>query len=89
MHDLPSGELKTVCFFDDQANTVTVWLGSSDSSAVFTRLLIHPLYSTDLRFTSPSDFHLFQSLKNSLNGKNFDSLEDYKKSPGTVLCSKR
>ena len=28
---------KTTCFFDDQAKTVTAWLGSSDSSAIFTR----------------------------------------------------
>ena len=28
---------RTACFFDDQAKTVTAWLGSSDSSAVFTR----------------------------------------------------
>ena len=26
-----------VCFFDDQAKTVTAWLGSSESSAIFTR----------------------------------------------------
>ena len=29
--------------------------------------------------TSPSDFHLFRSLQNSLNGKNFSSLEDCKR----------
>ena len=28
---------KNACFFDDQAKTVTAWLGSSDSSTVFTR----------------------------------------------------
>ena len=36
---------------------------------------IHPLCSPD---TASSDFHLFQSLQNSLNGKNFNSLEDCK-----------
>ena len=39
--------------------------------------LIHPPYSPD---TAPSsDFHLFRSLQNSLNGKNFHSLEDCKR----------
>ena len=28
---------------------------------------------------APLDFHLFQSLQNSLNGKNFSSLEDCKR----------
>ena len=37
---------------------------------------IHPPYSPD---TAPSDFHLFMSLQNPLNGKNFNSLEDCKK----------
>ena len=35
-------------------------------------ILIHPPYSPDI---GPS-VHLFQSLQNSLNGKNFNSLED-------------
>ena len=39
-------------------------------------VLIHPPYLPD---TAPSDFHLFRSLQNSLNGKNFNSLEDYKR----------
>jgi len=33
-------------------------------------VLPYPPYSSDL---SPSDFHLFRSLQNSLNGKTFDS----------------
>ena len=39
-------------------------------------VLIHPLYSPDI---APSDFHLFQSLQNSLIGKNFNSPEDCKR----------
>ena len=54
------------CFFDDQAKTVTAWLGSSE----------HPPYSPD---TASLDFHLFWSLQNSLNGKNFKFLEDCKR----------
>ena len=33
-------------------------------------VLIHPLYPPDIAL---SDFHLFRSLQNSLNGKNFNS----------------
>ena len=39
-------------------------------------VFIHLLYSPDI---APSDFHLFQSLQNSLNGKNVNSLEDCKR----------
>jgi len=35
-------------------------------------VLSHPPYLPDL---APSDDHLFRSLQNSLNGKNFDSLK--------------
>ena len=38
--------------------------------------LIHPPYSPD---TAPSDVHLFQSSQNSLNGKSFNSPEDWKR----------
>lgn len=38
-------------------------------------VLTHPAYSPDL---APSDFHLFRSLQNSLNGKNFNSLVEIK-----------
>ena len=44
------------CFSDEKAKTVTAWLGSSGLSTVFTDI-------------APSDFHLFLSLQNSLNGK--------------------
>ena len=39
-------------------------------------VLIHPPYSPD---SVPSDFHLFRSWHSSLNGKNFNSLEDCKR----------
>ena len=39
-------------------------------------VLIHLPYSPDIE---PSDFHLSQSLQNSLKGKNFNSLEDCKR----------
>ena len=37
---------------------------------------IHAPYSPDI---APLDFHLFQSLQNSLNGKKLNSLENYKR----------
>ena len=39
-------------------------------------VLIHLPYSPDI---ARLDFHLLRSLKNSLNGKNFNSLEDCKR----------
>ena len=39
-------------------------------------VLIHPPNSPDI---APSGFHLFRSLQNCLNGKNFNSLEDCKR----------
>ena len=39
-------------------------------------VLIHPPYSPDI---ATSDFHLFRSLQNSLNGKNVNSLGDCKR----------
>ena len=36
-HQDPSGSRKTICFLDDHAKTVAVWLGHSDSFIIFTR----------------------------------------------------
>ncbi|KOC66780.1 Histone-lysine N-methyltransferase SETMAR, partial [Habropoda laboriosa] len=38
-------------------------------------LIPHPPYSPDL---TPTDFHLFQAIRNNLNGKNFKTFEDVK-----------
>lgn len=38
-------------------------------------ILLHPPYSPDI---APSDYHLFRSLQNDLNGKNFDSVKAVK-----------
>ena len=48
-------------------------------------VLIHPPYSPD---TAPSNFHLFRSLQNSLNGKYFNSLEDCKRHLEQSLAQK-
>ena len=49
-------------------------------------VLIHPPYSPDI---APSDFHLFRSLQNSLNGKNFNSLEYCKRHLEQFLAQKK
>ena len=46
----------------------------------FIPCIYQPLY--------PRILHLFWSLQNSLNGKNFNPLEDCKRHLGTVCCSK-
>ena len=48
-------------------------------------VLIHPLYSSDI---APSNFHLFRSLQNSLNEKNFNSLETVKGTWNSSLLKK-
>ena len=48
-------------------------------------VLIHPPYLPDI---APSDFHLFWSLQNSLNGKNFNSREDCKRHLERFLAQK-
>lgn len=45
----------------------------------------HPPYSPDL---APTDFHLFRSLQNSLNGKQYNSLEDCKKHMEEFIAQK-
>ena len=45
----------------------------------------HPPYSPDL---APSDYHLFRSLQNYLNGKTFDSNETVKNESIQFFASK-
>ena len=52
---------------------------------VGSEVLIHPPYSPDI---VPSDFHFFQSLQNSLNGKTFNSLEDCRRHPEQLFAQK-
>ena len=60
-----SGQHKTTCFFDDQAETVTAWLENSDSSAC----------SPD---TVASDVYLVCAYKILLVEKKIQFPEDYK-----------
>jgi len=48
-------------------------------------VLTYPLYSLDL---APSDFHLFRSLQNSLNGKTFASEDLIKQHIDKFLAEK-
>ena len=48
-------------------------------------ILTHLLYSPDI---APSDFYLFWSLQNSLNGKSFLSLEDCRRYLGEFFAQK-
>ena len=66
---------KTSYFFVDQAKTVTAWLGNSGLSTMFTDI-------------APSDFYLFLSLQNSLNGKNFSPVKDCKRHLEQFLAQK-
>ena len=49
------------------------------------RLLPHPPYSPDL---APSDFHLFQSLKNFLRGQCFENAEGVENAIDRYFASK-
>jgi histone-lysine N-methyltransferase SETMAR len=49
------------------------------------RLVPHPPYSPDL---APSDYHLFQSLKNFLRGQNFRNAEECQNAIGRYFASK-
>ena len=48
-------------------------------------VLPHPPYSPDL---APTDYHLFHSLANHVNGKSFDDQEDLKKFIGDFFANK-
>jgi len=63
--------LKGVIFDQDNARPY-VSLHTRQKLQLGWNVLPHPPYSPDL---APLDYHLFRSLQNFLNGKNFDSLE--------------
>ena len=61
---IPSWQCKTTHIFGHSAKIIGAW-----------DVLPHPPYSPDL---APSDYFLFRSLQNSLNGKNFNNDDDIK-----------
>ena len=66
---------KRIRFHQDNARPRVSLMARQKLLQLGWEVLIHLLYSLDI---APLDFHLFWSLQNSLNGKNFSSLEDCK-----------
>ena len=64
---------KRIIFHQDNARPHVSLMTRQKLLQLSWEVTIHPLYSPDI---APSHFHLFRSLQNSLNGKNFNSLED-------------
>uniref|UniRef100_A0AC11CZU8 Uncharacterized protein n=5 Tax=Ovis aries TaxID=9940 RepID=A0AC11CZU8_SHEEP len=67
---------KCIIFHQDNARPHVSLMTRQKLLQLGWELLIPPPYSPDI---APSDYHLFRSLQNSLNGKNFSSLEDCKR----------
>ena len=67
---------KCILFHQDNARPHVSLMTRQKLLQLGWEVLIHRPYSPDI---APSDFHLFRSLQNFLNGKNFNSLEDCKR----------
>ena len=76
---------KFIIFHEDNARPHVSLMTRQKLLQLGWEVLIHPPLSPDI---APSDFHLFQSLQNSLNGKNFSSLEDCKRHLEQFLAQK-
>ena len=68
---------KCIIFHQDNARPHVSLMTRQKLLQLGWEVLIHPRYSPDI--WAPLDFHLFRSLRNSLNGNNFHSLEDCKR----------
>ena len=66
---------KGVIFHQDNARSHTSLFTRTKLLELGWKVMPHPLYSPDL---APSDYYLFRSLQNHLNGKTSDSNEDVK-----------
>ena len=76
---------KRIIFHQDNASPHVSLMTRQKLLQLGWEVLIHPLYSPDIAL---SDFHLFRSLQNSLNGKNFNSLEDCKRQLEQLFAQK-
>ncbi|XP_049307894.1 histone-lysine N-methyltransferase SETMAR-like isoform X2 [Bactrocera dorsalis] len=64
--------MNRIVFHQDNARPYTSLMTRQTLGELGWEVLMHPPYSPDL---SPSDYHLFRPLQNSLNGVNLDSRE--------------
>ena len=71
-----SVDRKSIIFHQDNVRPHVSLMTRQKSLQLGWEVLIPPPYSPDIE---PSNFHLFWSLQNSLNGKKFSSLEDCKR----------
>ena len=76
---------KGVVFHQDNARTHVSLATRTKLHELGWDVLPHPSYSPDI---APSDYHLFLSLQNSLQGKSFIDLEDVKKHVENFFSSK-
>ena len=76
---------KCIIFHQDNARLHVSLMTRQKLLQLGWEVLIHLPYSLDI---APLDFHLFRSLQNSLNGKNFNSLEDCKGTWNSSLLKK-
>ena len=67
---------KPINFHEDNARLHVSLMTRQKLLQLGWEVLINPPYSPDI---APSDFHLFRSLQKSLNGKDFNPLEDCKR----------
>ena len=76
---------KRIIFYQDNTRPHVSLMTRQKLLQLGWEVLSHLPYSPDI---APLDFHLFQSFQNFLNGKNFSSLEDYKKHLEQFLAQK-
>ena len=76
---------KGVIFHQDNARPHTSLVTRKKLLELGWEVMPHPPYSPDL---APSDYHLFRSLQNHLNGKKFDSNEAVKNELIQIFPSK-
>ena len=76
---------KCIIFHQDNARPHVSLMTRQKLLQLGWEVLIHLPHSPDI---APSEFNLFRSLQNSLNGKNFNSLEDCKRHLEQFLAQK-
>jgi histone-lysine N-methyltransferase SETMAR len=67
---------KGVVFHHDNAKPHTALVTKQKLKSFGWEVMQHPPYSPDI---APSDYHLFRSLQNNLDGQHFESMDDIQK----------